>query len=94
MGGCCVTEEQVLLIGTEALKTIIFLAGPLLLAAMSVGLVVSFLQAITQINESTLTFIPKMIAVIAVLFFMAPWMLDTMEQYTIQVITQAGESVH
>ncbi|MFZ9595687.1 MAG: flagellar biosynthesis protein FliQ [Bdellovibrionia bacterium] len=83
-------EEMVMSIGTEALKTTLFLAGPLLLAAMSVGIMVSILQAITQINESTLTFIPKMVAVVAVLFIMAPWMLEVLRQYTTDVLGGAG----
>lgn len=85
------TEEIVLSIGSEAIKTIIYLAGPMLLAAMVIGLIVSVLQAITQINESTLTFIPKMVAVVLVLIVLAPWMIETMQTYTAHVITSAGE---
>lgn len=87
------TEETVLSIGAETVKTTIMLAGPMLIAAMSVGILVSILQAITQINESTLTFIPKMVAVIVVLAVMAPWMLETIQQFTTQIIGQAGEMV-
>ena len=87
------TEELVMNIGAEAIKTIIYLAGPMLLAAMAVGLLVSVFQAITQINESTLTFIPKMIAVVLVLMVMAPWMLEVMQHYTTEVIGGAGELV-
>ena len=71
------TEEMVMSLASEAIKTTIYIAGPLLLAAMAIGILVSLLQAITQINESTLTFIPKMIAVIIVLMVMGPWMLET-----------------
>lgn len=85
------TEEIVLGIGSEAIKTTIYLAGPMLLAAMVIGIVVSVLQAITQVNESTLTFIPKMVAVIVVLVVMAPWMLEVMQTYTAHVIQSAGE---
>lgn len=85
------TEEFVMAIGSEAIKTVIYLAGPMLIAAMVVGIIVSVLQAITQINEATLTFIPKMIAVIVVLAVMAPWMLEVLEHYTTHVITSAGE---
>jgi flagellar biosynthetic protein FliQ len=87
------TEEMVMSMGSEAIKTAIMLAGPLLLAAMAIGIVVSLLQAITQINESTLTFIPKMAAVILVLVLMAPWMLETLQNYATQVIGNAGEWV-
>jgi flagellar biosynthetic protein FliQ len=58
-----------------------------------VGIIVSLIQAVTQINESTLTFIPKMIAILLVLMVMAPWMLEVMETYTIRTITDAGELV-
>ncbi|MCM2277226.1 MAG: flagellar biosynthesis protein FliQ [Oligoflexia bacterium] len=85
------TEEAVMTLGAEAIKTIIYLAGPMLLAAMAIGILVSVLQAITQINEATLTFIPKMVAVILVLVVMAPWMLDLLKTYAAEVISSAGE---
>lgn len=72
----------------------VYLAGPVLLAAMAVGIVISILQAITQINEQTLTFIPKMIAVILVLVIMAPWMLKIMQEYAISIFGGAGELIH
>jgi len=80
-------------VASEAIKTTIFLAGPLLAAAMAIGILVSVLQAITQINESTLTFIPKMVAVLLVLVLLAPWMLEMLQQYAIQVLGNAGEWV-
>ncbi len=86
-------EEMAMSVGSEAIKTTIMLAGPMLAAALVIGLVVSILQAITQINESTLTFIPKMIAVIVVLMVMGPWMVEVMSQYTTQVLGTAGELV-
>ena len=87
------TEEMVMSLGTEAIKTTIYLAGPLLAAAMVIGIIVSVLQAITQINESTLTFIPKMVAVIVVLLVMAPWMLEMLQHYASHVFGSAGEWV-
>jgi flagellar biosynthetic protein FliQ len=89
-----VTEDQVMNIAADAIRTTIYLAGPLLFAAMAIGIVVSVLQAITQVNESTLTFIPKMAAVILVLVVMAPWMLEVLQNYATQVLTSAGEIVH
>ena len=85
------TEEMAIAIGTDAIRTTIYLAGPMLLAAMVIGIIVSVLQAITQINEATLTFIPKMIAIVVVLAVMAPWMIEVMRNYTADVIIQAGE---
>jgi len=84
------TEEMVMSLGSEAIKTTIYLAGPLLAAAMAVGLVVSVLQAVTQINESTLTFIPKMVAVLLVLTVMSPWMLEVLQHYASDVLGNAG----
>jgi flagellar biosynthesis protein FliQ len=87
------TEEMVMSLASEAIKTTVYLAGPLLLTAMAIGILVSLIQAITQINESTLTFIPKMVAVIVVLIVMAPWMLDVMQQYAISIFGGAGEMI-
>jgi flagellar biosynthetic protein FliQ len=78
-------EDMVLSIGSEAIQMVIMIAGPMLGAALVIGLIVSTFQAITQINEATLTFIPKMIAVVAVLALTAPWMLKLMEDYSVNV---------
>jgi len=86
-------ESFVMGIGAEAIKTAIYIAGPMLVAAMLIGIIVSILQAVTQINEATLTFIPKMIAVVLVLLVMAPWMLKVLEEFTINIIGNAGEWV-
>lgn len=85
------TEEMVLSIGAEAIKTTMLLAGPLLLAAMVIGIIVSLLQAVTQINEATLTFIPKMLAVVVVLVVAAPWMLKVLQEYAALVFENAGQ---
>jgi flagellar biosynthetic protein FliQ len=87
------TEEMVMSLASEAIRTTIYIAGPLLLAAMAVGILVSLIQAVTQINESTLTFIPKMIAVIIVLMVMSPWMMDVMQTYATSIFGGAGEMV-
>lgn len=79
------TEDMVLSIGAEAVKITVMLAGPLLIAAMLVGILVSVFQAITQINEATLTFIPKMIAMVIVLVILGPWMLKIAEEYAIGI---------
>jgi len=85
------TEEMVISLGGEAIKTTMLLAGPMLAAAMGIGIIVSIIQAVTQINESTLTFIPKMIAVVAVLSAMSPWMLEIIQHYATSVMGNAGE---
>jgi len=66
----------------EAIKTAIMLAAPMLLAGLVVGLAVSIFQSVTSINEMTMTFIPKMLAVACALLFFLPWMLQTMLSFT------------
>ena len=70
-------------LGQETIKTTANLAAPLLGAALVVGLIVNFVQAITQINEATLTFIPKIIVVGVVIVIAGPWMVDTMTHFTV-----------
>ena len=77
------TEELIMKLGQDTLKTTALLSAPMLGAALVVGLIVSVLQAITQINEATLTFIPKMIVIAAVLILAGPWMLDVISQFTV-----------
>ncbi len=84
------SEDFVMSMGSEAIKTILYLAGPMLIAAMVVGIIVSILQAITQINEATLTFIPKIVAVILVMVVMAPWMLEVLQNYAADIFGNAG----
>jgi len=76
-------EDLVIQLGQETMKTTAMLSAPLLGAALLVGLIISFLQAITQINEATLTFIPKIIVVGIVIIIAGPWMLDVMSHFTI-----------
>ncbi|MEA3469233.1 MAG: flagellar biosynthesis protein FliQ [Thermodesulfobacteriota bacterium] len=70
--------EFVVDICRKAIQTSLMVAAPLLLAGMIVGLIVSIFQATTQINEQTLTFIPKIVAVFLTLLIMTPWMIHTM----------------
>ena len=67
--------ETVLDIGREALWLSVLLAGPMLCAALAVGLFIGVIQAATQIQEMTLSFIPKLLALVVVLFVVGPWML-------------------
>lgn len=78
-------DDIILQLGQDALKTIALLSAPLLLSTLVVGLVVSIFQALTQINESTLTFVPKMVVIAVVLVLVGPWMMDTMKTYTINL---------
>ena len=81
------TPETVMTMAHQAMYVALLLAAPLLLVALVVGLVVSLFQAATQINESTLSFIPKLIAVAVTLVIAGPWMLSTLLDYMRSVLT-------
>jgi flagellar biosynthetic protein FliQ len=74
-------SATVLTLGEQALQLTMLLCAPLLLTALVVGLVVSVFQAATQINEMTLSFIPKLVAMFAVLIVAGPWMLSMLVDY-------------
>jgi len=80
------TPDTVLSIGSRALEMTLLLAAPLLLVALITGLVVGALQAATQINEATLSFIPKLVAVAGMLVLAGPWMLKVLVSYTRELI--------
>lgn len=75
-------EDIVIQLGQDALKTLAMLSAPLLLSTLVIGLIISIFQALTQINENTLTFVPKMIVIAIVLILAGPWMLDLLNTYT------------
>ncbi|TGB80922.1 MULTISPECIES: flagellar biosynthesis protein FliQ [unclassified Escherichia] len=75
------TEEQVMAMGFQAIKVGLMIAAPLLLASLVAGLVISILQASTQINEMTLSFIPKILLLVVVIIALGPWMLNVMLDY-------------
>ncbi len=80
------TPESVMEIGQHALYVAMMVAAPLLLTALAVGLLVGVIQAATQINEMTLSFIPKLIAMALVALIAGPWMLRLLVQFTVQLI--------
>ncbi len=75
------TPESVITIGQQAMQVTVLLAAPMLLAVLAVGLVVGMFQAATQINELTLSFVPKLIVAVLVLILTGSWMLQTMMDY-------------
>mgnify|MGYP003480960155 FL=1 len=87
------TEELIIKLGQDALKTTALLATPLLLSTLVIGLLVSIFQAVTQINEATLTFVPKMIIIALILVFAGPWMMDVMSSYTINLLESISTMV-
>lgn len=76
----------------ESLRLAVLVAAPLLGTALAVGLVVSLIQAVTSIQEMTLSSIPKMLAVAAVLLLMAPWMLEHLTDFTAHVLRSIPEA--
>lgn len=76
---------DVLKVGREALFVTILVSAPVLTVSVLVGLVISFLQATTQIHEQTLTFVPKIVAVLVVLFLLGGWMLRTVVEFAERV---------
>lgn len=81
------TPESVMTMGRTAMEVTLMVSAPLLLVALIVGLIISIFQAATQINEATLSFIPKLIGVFVALVVAGPWMLSVMLDYMRQVFT-------
>ncbi|MBX2883463.1 MAG: flagellar biosynthesis protein FliQ [Granulosicoccus sp.] len=80
--------DTVISIGHTALVTTVMIASPLLLSALAIGLAVGMFQAATQINEMTLSFIPKLLVLVIVLMITGPWLLTTIVDYSEHLITQ------
>lgn len=78
---------------SEAINTIIVVAAPLLVVAMVVGVIVSIFQATTQINEQTLSFVPKIIAIFVALLIFGGWMLTNLTEFTARVFDYAATAL-
>ncbi len=81
------TPETVMTQGRLAMETLLLVAGPLLLVALAIGLVVSIFQAATQINEATLSFIPKLVGIMLAIVIGGPWMMTVMLDYMRRTLT-------
>ena len=81
------TPESVMTLGRDAMGITLMISAPILLTVLVIGLLVSIFQAATQINEQTLSFIPKLVGVFVALMFAGPWMLSTMVDYMHLVFT-------
>ncbi|AIY40285.1 Flagellar biosynthesis protein FliQ [Collimonas arenae] len=81
------TPESVMAVGFQAMKMTLLLGAPLLLVALITGLIISLFQAATQINEMTLSFIPKLLAVCATMVIAGPWMLNSILDYMRQLFS-------
>ena len=80
------TPESVMTLGQKAMEVTLMVSAPMLLVALATGLLVSIFQAATQINETTLSFIPKLVALFMTLVVAGPWMLSVMIDYMRQVL--------
>jgi flagellar biosynthetic protein FliQ len=87
------TAQQVFAVGQQGLFQLLLVAGPLLLSALVVGLVISIFQAATQINEATLSFVPKIIAAVAVPALAGPWMMTSLVEYLRSILLSIPSSV-
>jgi flagellar biosynthetic protein FliQ len=81
------TPESVMTMGRTAMEVTLMVAAPMLLVALIIGLIVSIFQAATQINEATLSFIPKLVGIFVALVVAGPWMLAVMLDYMRSVFT-------
>lgn len=75
------TPQSVITLGQQAILVMLLLAAPMLLTALVIGLVVSILQAATQINEMTLSFIPKLLGIVAAMVISGPWLITYFTDY-------------
>ena len=87
------TPETVMQIGRQAIEMTIILSAPMLLAALIIGLVVSIFQAATQINEATLSFIPKLLGAFMILILAGPWMLEVFVDYIRQLFERIPQLI-
>lgn len=84
------TPEAVIEIGQMALRTTLMVAGPMLLAGMAIGLVISIVQAATQVNEMTMTFVPKIVIVFLVMVLSLPWAINQLTTFTSAMFDRLG----
>jgi flagellar biosynthetic protein FliQ len=88
------TPEMVAELGRQALETTLLVSAPILGLSLVVGLAVSVLQAMTQLNEATLTFVPKVLAVFAAIVLFMPWMLGVLTSFMTQIFSSIPNYVH
>ena len=81
-------ETSLVALGVQTFKTALMLSLPMLLAGLFAGLIISIFQATTQINEMTLSFVPKILLVVVVLIFLMPWMMNMMIDFTTGLFEQ------
>ncbi len=88
------TQEMVIYIAREALSVALLVSAPMLLLGMLVGIIVSIFQATTQIQEQTLTFVPKIIVVMLAMVILGPWMLTIITQFTYNLFSNLPKFIY
>ena len=88
------TPSEAITLTQNAVTLTLLLSAPVLLVAMVVGLLISLFQAVTQIQEMTLTFVPKIVAVMATLLFLSSWMINKLVDYTHELIVNLPTIIH
>ena len=86
-------QGAVIELATRAMLMILYVSGPMLLLGLIVGLAVSVFQATTQIQEQTLTFIPKIVAILGAIIFFGPWMLTVMTDFTSEIFNNINNYI-
>ncbi len=86
-------ESSIIYIAQDALKILIYVSAPILIISMVVGLVVSIFQATTQIQEQTLSFVPKILAVVAAIAIFGSWMLKTLIEYMQNILINMNQFI-
>lgn len=79
-------EAKLIGLGVETFKIALLLSLPMLLGGLVAGLIISIFQATTQINEQTLSFVPKILVVVGIIIFIMPWMMNSMIEFTTRII--------
>jgi flagellar biosynthesis protein FliQ len=88
------SQTETLALMQQTLWTAVQLGGPVLLTALVVGVAISLIQAVTQVNEQSLNFVPKVLAVIIVLVLIGPWMIQTLIEFTARLYSSIPMLVH
>lgn len=86
-------EPTLIKLGVETFKIALYLSLPMLIAGLSAGLLISIFQATTQINEMTLSFVPKIVLVVVVIIFTMPWMMNMMIDFTARILNFIPEFI-
>jgi len=88
------TQETIIHLGQEAMTVVLLVSAPMLGLGMLVGIIISILQATTQIQEQTLTFVPKIVAVMVAILIFGPWMLTLITQFTQNLFSQLPNFIY